>query len=156
MPVIFSSNGISQSGNGRRGPTKVKATFNPGKYAKLLAEVLPSAVDSDEEAERYLGMVDDLMEKGQDNLSPEEDKLLNLLIVLVQDFEDRHYPMVGAQPVERLKYLMKERNLASKDLLFIFGTASATREILSGERGITRKQAQALADFFSALVFLFL
>jgi hypothetical protein len=48
-------------------------------------------IETEEENERLLALVENLMAKG-DNLSPEEDKL-DLLVTLIEKFEDEHYQL---------------------------------------------------------------
>jgi hypothetical protein len=50
---------------------------------------LPKVITTEEENERALAVVESLMEKGERNMTPEEDALLELLTGLIHDFEDR-------------------------------------------------------------------
>ena len=85
------------------------ANVDEKKYGLLLMEVLPSAISSEEELDRMTEQVDHLMTKGikEDGLSPEEEKLLDLLSVLIENYEDEHYPFPELSPNEVLKYLME-------------------------------------------------
>lgn len=67
--------------------------YDPKKYGKLLIDVSPGAIETEEENERALAVIDRLMSKPENALSPEEDRLLRMLAVLVEDFENRAYPM---------------------------------------------------------------
>ena len=73
--------------------------YDPTKYGKLLIDTLPGAIESEEENERVLAVVENLMRRGESNLSPEEDRLLRMLVVLVEDFEEKAYPIVLASPM---------------------------------------------------------
>jgi HTH-type transcriptional regulator/antitoxin HigA len=66
--------------------------------ARLVAKTLPVVIETDEQNERILREVERLMDKGQDNLSPEEETLFKLMIGLIEDFEEQHYQLHAATP----------------------------------------------------------
>ncbi|MBW4493585.1 MAG: transcriptional regulator [Oscillatoria princeps RMCB-10] len=66
-------------------------TFDGIVYGALLAEVQPKVITSEEENERYLEIVEKLM--ACQNRTPEQNALLKLLVTLIEDFEDEHYPL---------------------------------------------------------------
>jgi HTH-type transcriptional regulator/antitoxin HigA len=134
------------------------ANVDEQKYGKLLMQTLPSVITSDEELERMTKEVDRLMSKGikEDELSPEEEKLLELLAVLIEQYEDEHYPMPNIPPQEVLKYLMQENGYKQKDIVHIFGSSGITSEVVNGKRSISKAQAKKLAEFFGVSVELFI
>lgn len=130
--------------------------YNPNKYGALLMQTLPSVIHTEAENEQMLAVMAGLMQKGEANLSPEEMRLLELLGILVEEFETQTYPMPDVPPNEMLKFILSERGLRQKDLLPVFGSEGIISEVLSGKRGITAKQAKALANFFHVSVALFI
>ncbi|HYJ85246.1 MAG TPA: hypothetical protein VEW46_04260 [Pyrinomonadaceae bacterium] len=60
------------------------------RYKRLLSKTMPVVIETAEENERMLAVVEKLMEKGE-NLTPEEEKLLRLFAMLIEDFEKQHY-----------------------------------------------------------------
>jgi hypothetical protein len=58
-------------------------------YRELLFIALPQIIDCDQEHERQLKLVDQLMEIGEENLSSAQNELLGLLVGLIADYEDR-------------------------------------------------------------------
>lgn len=125
------------------------------KYGKLLARTLPAVIETEEENERCLSEVEKLIDKG-DKRSPEEDKLLELMTTLIEDFEEKHYPIPDAPPHEVLRELMESRGLRQRDLLNIFGSDGIASEVVNGKRNVSRTQAKALAEFFRVPVDLFI
>ncbi|MGH9766694.1 MAG: helix-turn-helix domain-containing protein [Blastocatellia bacterium] len=120
---------------------------DPKKYASLLSTALPAIIETEEQNERYLAIVEDLMSKGE-NLSPEEETLLNLLAHLIEDFERRYYKPRKAKPLEVLHELMAANDLKQADLVPIFGSKGITSEVVNGKRGISKAHARALAEYF--------
>src|SRR5438105_6074304 len=120
--------------------------LDPGKYGVLLARVLPTVVETEEEKERMLTEINSLMLKG-DDLSPEEEALLELMSKLVETFEKEHYPIEPAPPHEILLTLMEGRGLRQRDLLGIFGSSGIASEVINGKRSISKAHALALGGF---------
>ncbi len=80
--------------------------------------------------------------------TPQGDEL-DLLSVLVKDYDDKHYQLPELDVLEVIKYKMQEMGLKSKDLEPIIGSKGHVSAILSGKREITLKMAQKLKNYFS-------
>lgn len=80
--------------------------------------------------------------------TPESDEL-DLLIVLIKDYDDRHYHLPELDALEVIKYKMVEMGMKAKDLEPIIGSKGHVSAILSGKREITLKMAQKLKNYFS-------
>jgi HTH-type transcriptional regulator / antitoxin HigA len=80
--------------------------------------------------------------------TPEDDEL-GILILLIKDFEDKHYPMPKLDPLEVIKIKMDEMGLKNKDLEPLIGSKGHVSAILSGKREITLKMAQKLKNYFN-------
>jgi HTH-type transcriptional regulator/antitoxin HigA len=129
--------------------------LNQEYYGKLLAEVMPQVIETESENERLLAEVDKLMKKGG-SLSPEEEKLFDLLVTLIEKFEDEHYQLNASTPHSILLHLMEARDLKQSDLVGILGSKGVTSEVINGKRGISKAQAKALGEFFHVSPALFL
>ncbi len=83
------------------------------------------------------------------DLTPEEDELLNLLVLLIERFETEFY-QAGEQstPHSMLEFLMEQQDLKQADLLTIFTSESEVEAVLKGDRDLTISQVKALADRF--------
>ena len=120
-----------------------------------MSKALPTIIRTEEENERALLLVEKLFAKG-DDLTFEENALLELLVKLISDFEEEHYPIRDATPKEVLVEIMAARGLKQKDLTEVFGSKSRASEAISGKREISKAQAKALAVFFKVSVELFI
>jgi HTH-type transcriptional regulator/antitoxin HigA len=132
------------------------ATVDEKKYARLLTRALPSVIKTESEYGRALREVERLMDKGEESLSPEEDALLELMVKLVQDYEDEHHAIPDAAPHEVLQHLMEARGLKQADMLPVFGSRGYTSDIVRGKRGISKEHAKALGEFFHVSPSLFI
>ncbi len=133
----------------------VAEKVNPQKYGRLLSRTLPTIIKTEEENDRAILIVEELLAKG-DKISSEENALLELLGKLIADFEEKFYQPREASPQEVLIEMMNARGLKQKDLTEVFGSKSRVSEAVSGKREISKIQAKALADFFKVSAELFI
>jgi len=124
------------------------------EYARLLGRVLPVVIETDRENERMLAELNKLMDKPR--LSPAESKLFDLMVRLIEDYEERHYQLNASTPRGILRELMEARGVKQRDLWELFGSKGTASEVISGKRGISKSHAKALAKFFRVSPELFL
>ena len=135
---------------------RVRVRFDAQQYGALLARVAPVVIRTEKEYDRVVKVMDALVDKG-DDISPEEDQLLDLLCLLVEQYDNEHYNFAPPPPHEMLKHLMEARDLQQKDIVHLFGNSSGrASEALSGVRAISKNQAKALAAFFNVSAELFI
>jgi len=132
-------------------------TIDIKRYGRLLAKTVPRVITAEDEHVRALAMVESLMEKGEQNTTPEEDTLLNLLTSLIRDYEAGAYPpREKSKPEEMVEFLLEQRGLTAKDLWPVIGSKGRVSEILAGKRAVSKEQAKKLAEFFRVRADLFL
>lgn len=78
-----------------------------------------------------------------------EDNELDLLLVLVKDYEDKNISLPSLDPIEVVKLKMDEKGLKAKDLIPIIGSKGHVSSILSGRRELTLPMAQRLKNYFN-------
>jgi len=91
-------------------------TIDPRKYARLANRVVVKAIETEEEYDRMVAAVEQLMDKGEERLSPEESALLETLAILLQAYADRHHPLPPLAPNKMLAYLMETSGRTAADL----------------------------------------
>lgn len=133
---------------------KTTLIFNPDIYSELLAKHQPRIIKTEEENENFLAIVEELLSRL--NLSPEEDALLELLVKLIEDFEDKHYQLNVSTPHSRLLHLMDARSVEPADLVKILGSSEVVAKVANGQLEISKEQADALGKFFHVDASLFL
>ena|SRR5215472_17791380 len=116
-------------------------------YAELLTETLPVRIETDEAYMRLHRRTSELLRKRRRTAA--EEQLLDLLTVLIQDYDRRHaLPPDDSTPAERLEYLLETSGKTPADLLAVFGQRSHVNEALNGKRPISAAQARKLGDMF--------
>ena len=136
--------GIGASALGRM---EAMSTTVRSEYAALLSSTLPAVIRSEAENERCIRALEELDRKGS-RLSAAERRLADLLTLLIEDFEEKHYALKPADPVTVLAELMAANGLKQKDLLDIFGTPSIVSEVLHGKRQFTTEHIRKLSKRF--------
>ncbi|MBC1241315.1 type II toxin-antitoxin system HigA family antitoxin [Nostoc sp. 2RC] len=129
-------------------------TFNSEVYSQLLSQYQPRIIKTEEENEKFLETVEALLSRS--DLTPEEDALLELLVKLIEDFEDKHYQLNASTPRSRLLHLMEARSLEQADLVEIIGSSEIVAKVINGELEITKEEAEALGKFFNVDASLFI
>ncbi len=120
--------------------------FNPESYGKLLAKYQPKTITTEEENLQALTIAQDL--EHRPNRTPEEEILLELLVTLIEKFEETHYPIPEGTPHSMLMHLMEARDITTDAIASLFGSSEIALEIINGERSITKAEAKILAEYF--------
>ncbi|HMU32945.1 MAG TPA: helix-turn-helix domain-containing protein [Pyrinomonadaceae bacterium] len=130
--------------------------YDPKAYATLLAKYLPGVIRTEEENEKALAIVLQLMKKGGRGRSPEESRLLELLVTLIDAFEEKAYPIPRTSTTVALRELMREHGLRQTDLLDIFSSQGTVSQVLNGKREISKLQARKLSERFRLPIDIFI
>ena len=77
--------------------------------------------------------------------SAEADRL-ELLSMLIESYERRHFPITDPDPIEFLNHVMESRGLTRKDLEPFIGPRGRVADILNRTRPLTLEMIRRLAD----------
>jgi len=159
MTASVKSNAKTKTGakGAQRRTSKGKAAiFDRRKYAVLLSRAVPVIIASEAEYDQTITEINRLLRKGEAALSPEEDRLLDLLSTLAENWEEAHHPIPESPSHRILQHYMQIRGLRQTDLRPILGSRGVTSEIVNGKRSITKEQAKQLGALFgvSSAVFI--
>lgn len=69
---------------------------------------------------------------------------LELLSLLVEKYEQEHYPIEALNPIEAIKFRMEQMNLKQTDVAPLFGGKTRVSEVLHGKRALTLKMITLL------------
>ena len=106
----------------------------------------PKVITSDAQNERYISALLEL--ERSEHLSREEKMYAGLLTLLIEAYEEEHYSIHAASPVEVLAELIEANDLRQKDLVPVFGSESVVSEVLSGKRSLNTHQIEGLSRRF--------
>lgn len=122
-------------------------TTEPNSYIELLQKFPPRPIKSEADFLAVQKVIDTLLDSGE--ITPEKQEYINLLGILVHEYEEKHVSIPDLSGVELLKALIDEFNLKQKDLIPIFKTESIVSAILNGQRKFTVEHIEKLAIFFN-------
>jgi len=120
-----------------------KALANP---AEMIARGAPRVIHNEAELEAYTNALFQLTEL--ENPSRSEVEAIALLTLLVEHYEQQHYPIPAANPASVVRFLIEQRDLTQRDLIPQFGSESAVSMFLSGHRNLTVEQVRRLSARF--------
>jgi len=69
-----------------------------------------------------------------------------ILSLLIENYENKHYPIEAPDPIEAIKIRMEEMNLKQKDLVGVIGGKSRVSEILNKKKRLTVEMIRKLED----------
>jgi HTH-type transcriptional regulator / antitoxin HigA len=122
-------------------------TTEPDSYIDLLQKFPPRPIKSEAELLAVQEIIDTLLDSG--DLTSDQQDYINVLGILVHEYEEKYVPIPDLSGVELLKALIDELNLKQKDLVPIFKTESIVSAILNGQRKFTVEHIEKMADFFN-------
>lgn len=79
--------------------------------------------------------------------TPEGDEL-ELLSLLIEKYEDEHYPIPDPDPIEAIEFVMDQTDLKPKDLVGILGDKASVSKVLNRKRKLTIEMIRNLHDRF--------
>ncbi|MDE0503225.1 MAG: helix-turn-helix domain-containing protein [Candidatus Poribacteria bacterium] len=77
--------------------------------------------------------------------SPEEDKL-DVMVTLVDAYEQQHYPIPPADPVETILHHMESQGMSRRELEPYLGSQSYVSEVLNRQRALTLDMIRKLHE----------
>ena len=77
--------------------------------------------------------------------TPKGDEL-DVLMLLVERYEEENYAIPASDPIEAIKFLMEQNNLSRKDLEPYIGASGRVSEVLSRKRNLTLTMIKKLHE----------
>ena len=98
-------------------------------------------IKTKEKYQEYLRIIDSLVDCPEQ--SPDEE-VLELVSILVEDYEAKHYPIEAPDPIDAIKLKMEEEGLRRKDVAVYFGSVSRVSEVLNRKRPLTLEMVKRI------------
>ena len=97
---------------------------------------------------QYEDALERIYELMQMELVPDsnESDELEVLSLLVKEYENEHYPVPQPHPIEAIKFRLDQMGMTEKDLSEILGYRSRKSEILSGKRKLSLSMIRKLHE----------
>ena len=95
--------------------------------------------------ETSLARVYSLLQKEIKPNTNESDEL-EILSILVKEYENEHYPVPAPNPLEAIRFRLEQMNMSESELATILGYRSRKSEILSGKRKLSLSMIRKLHE----------
>ena len=70
----------------------------------------------------------------------------DVLVTLIEAYENKHYDFGPADPVEAIKFRMEQQGLTARDLEPFIGPSGRVSEVLNRKRGLSLRMVKSLHD----------
>lgn len=101
------------------------------------------AIKTEQDYDFALSRLEELFHAPADSVEGDEAEVLSILI---EKYEDEHYPIEAPYPIEAIKFRMEQMDMSKKDLAKVIGYKSRVSEIFSRKRKLTLKMIRNLHD----------
>jgi HTH-type transcriptional regulator/antitoxin HigA len=100
-------------------------------------------IKTEQDYELALKRVDLIFDAKPNSTADDE---LNILVTLIEKYEQIHYPIPEPDPIEAIKFMMEQRGMTDRELGIILNSRSRVSEIFKRKRALTIKQIRILQD----------
>ena len=100
-------------------------------------------IRNDEELQRAFRWLEKIFQVEEG--APEADER-DVLVTLIEAYENKHYDFGPADPVEAIKFRMQQRGLTARYLEPFIGPSGRVSEVLSSKRGLSLRMVKSLHD----------
>jgi HTH-type transcriptional regulator/antitoxin HigA len=114
--------------------------------ADMIRRGAPRLIHNDEELADYTQALFELTAKADP--TPEEEDAIELMTLLVERYEQEHYPIPAAEPADVLRFLLESNGLSQRDITAELGSESTVSLVLSGKRQLNRDHIVRLSHRF--------
>ena len=114
--------------------------------ADMIRKGAPHIIHSDEQLAEYTKALFKLTATSRP--TPEEEEAIELLMLLIERYEAKRYPVPDADPVDVLRFLLERNGLSQRDIRRELGSESTVSLVLSGKRRLNRDHIERLSRRF--------
>lgn len=101
------------------------------------------AIKTEEDYSKALKRLEEIFHAPSNTKEGDEAEVLSILI---EKYEDEHYPIEAPDPIEAIKFRMEQMEMSKKDLAKIIGYKSRVSEIFNRKRKLTLKMIRNLHE----------
>lgn len=108
----------------------------------MKTKILKTETEYNEACERVYELIHSI----ESDIDPntQEGEEIELLSLLIERYEQEHYPMNAPSPIEAIRFRMEQMNLKQADVAPLFGGKTRVSEVMNGKRALTLKMITLL------------
>ena len=100
-------------------------------------------VNTEQDYENSLNRLEDIFEAKKGTNEGDE---LEILSILIDKYEEKHFPIGMPDPIEAIKFRMEQMGMKQKDLAEVVGLKSRVSEILNKKRKLTLEMIRKISS----------
>jgi HTH-type transcriptional regulator/antitoxin HigA len=100
-------------------------------------------IRSDDDLQRAFRRLEEIFQAEEG--SPEADEM-EILVTLIEAYENKHYPITPPDPVEAIKFRMEQLGLTPRDLEQYIGPSGRVSEVLNRKRPLSLRMVKRLHE----------
>ncbi len=100
-------------------------------------------IKTEEDYNLALEKANSLFDAKPDTIEGDE---LDILVTLIEKYEEIHYPIPEPDPIEAIRFMMEQNGLTDADLGIILNSRSRVSELFNRKRALTIKQIRVLNE----------
>ena len=100
-------------------------------------------IRNDEDLELTFNRLEKIFQAQEGTLEAEE---MEILVALVEAYENKHYPITPADPIEAIKFRMEQQGLTPRDLETYIGSSGRVSEVLNRKRALSLRMIKRLHE----------
>lgn len=109
---------------------------------QIIFDMYIKAIKTEQDYNKALKRLEQIFHAEIDTLEGDEAEVLTILI---EKYEDEHYPIGMPDPIEAIKFRMEQMGMNQKDLAEVVGFTSRVSEILNRKRKLTLNMIRKLS-----------
>lgn len=103
-------------------------------------------IKTEKDYEEALVRLEQIFDAAPNSKEGDEAEIVSLLI---ENYENKYYPIEAPDPIEAIKIRMEEMNLKQKDLIGIIGGKSRVSEVLNKKKKLTVEMIRELEQILN-------
>jgi len=121
----------------------MKQQTTTGRRASKVPAVITHPIRTEAEYDAIVLEMDALFDRNPKRGSPDDERL-KLLAMLVEAYDEVHYPVPEGTPQDAVLFELDQQGLKRADLIPVLGSKSRVSEFLNGKRRLSLNQIDAL------------
>ena len=100
-------------------------------------------IKNDEDLQAAFNRLEAIYQAQEGSVEADE---MEILVTLVEAYENKHYPISAADPIDAIKFRMEQQGLTQKDLEPFIGSSGRVSEVLNHKRGLSLPMVKRLHE----------
>lgn len=100
-------------------------------------------IRNDQDLKKAFQQLDSVFQSEKGSVEYDE---MEVLVTLIEAYENKHYPIVPPHPIEAIKFRMEQQGLTARDLEAFIGSSGRVSEILNKKRPLSLRMVKRLHD----------